>query len=306
MRFNVRHSLAHPAVLATVVCLLAPVSARSQDLTEDEALGRVSLDSAPARRVATALRLQPVVWEGEIDRRVRAEARTAFARLVAAQAQAAAVGAAAASVREIAAGLARAEDAGDAAGFDRVQAERALADLEAWAADLAEARARAQADVAAYFAGVADPRALRVVGRPVPSGAALPPADALAERALARTHTAPAAGPIRAARVPSSPPADEAAMAARRAETRIRVLSLAAIVTERRASTGALRRAALAAADDLARIARVSYDNGVRGTLDLLAAYRAGVEARVRIAEAELALRRAEIELEALTGETLP
>jgi cobalt-zinc-cadmium efflux system outer membrane protein len=55
-------------------------------------------------------------------------------------------------------------------------------------------------------------------------------------------------------------------------------------------------------ADELERIAQVSYDAGERGILELLDAYRSGAAARVRQAELDAAVRRAEIELELVSG----
>ncbi len=280
----------------------------AEDLTEAEVVARVSLDSAPARRLAASLRAQPVVFDGEIERRVRAEARGAFARLLAAQVRADTIEATLARVRDLASALARGEDAGDAAGFDRVQVERVVSDLQAAAADAADARARAQVDLAAYFAAPVDPRALRAVAVTVGARPALADANVLVTRALALAKVAPAAVATGRGRQTSAIPFEgavpDAAADSRRAELRTRVLGLAAVVTDRRTATVALRQSA--AADDLERIARVSYDNGIRTALELLAAHRAAVRTRLRVVDAELALRRAEIELEELIGETLP
>ena len=59
---------------------------------------------------------------------------------------------------------------------------------------------------------------------------------------------------------------------------------------------------AVAGADDIERVARVSYDAGERGILDLLDAYRAGAGARTRQSALDLAVRQAEIELEFASG----
>ena len=55
-------------------------------------------------------------------------------------------------------------------------------------------------------------------------------------------------------------------------------------------------------ADQIERIAQVSYDAGERGILELLDAYRLGTSARARQAALDLAVRRAEIELSFATG----
>jgi cobalt-zinc-cadmium efflux system outer membrane protein len=53
---------------------------------------------------------------------------------------------------------------------------------------------------------------------------------------------------------------------------------------------------------ELARIARIAYDEGERGILELLDAYRGALAARVRAIALRAAARAASIELEALTG----
>ena len=57
-----------------------------------------------------------------------------------------------------------------------------------------------------------------------------------------------------------------------------------------------------AGADQIERIAQVSYDAGERGILELLDAYRTGASARVRQAALDAAVRQAEIELEFVSG----
>ena len=61
-------------------------------------------------------------------------------------------------------------------------------------------------------------------------------------------------------------------------------------------------RATAALAAELERIARVSYDAGERGILELLDAFRSGAAARTRQAQLDAAVRQAEIELELLSG----
>jgi outer membrane protein TolC len=94
-----------------------------------------------------------------------------------------------------------------------------------------------------------------------------------------------------------------AELVSRRTEIRTSVLALSAIVNERRAAVERFRRAAVAQAEELQRVAEVSYENAIRGILELLDVYRAGAAARIRLAELELALRRAEIELQELMGD---
>ncbi len=312
----------HVALLS--VLLLSVVSSlHAEDLEDAAIIARASVDSAPGRRAAATVRMQPVIFDNEIDRRVRAEARHAFARLVAAQARTEAIDATLARVRLLTVALARGEDAGDAAGFDRVQAERVAADLQADAADAAEARARAQTDLAAYFVTATDPRTLHAVSGAAGARGALPDVAVLVDRALALAHEMPgavgttnergeSAGRVEASRADADDrrgglqPALSPAVTARRAEIRTRVLGLTAVVSERRSATTVLREAAASAADDLERIAHVSYENGIRTAIDLLAAHRVAVRTRLRVIDAELSLRRAEIELEEIIGEALP
>lgn len=74
------------------------------------------------------------------------------------------------------------------------------------------------------------------------------------------------------------------------------------VVARRRAAQAAYDVVAAQGAADLERIARVSYDAGERTILEVIDAYRAGVRARLRGGELAAAVRRAEIELEYLTG----
>ena len=75
--------------------------------------------------------------------------------------------------------------------------------------------------------------------------------------------------------------------------------------TPRRRPTG-IARAAVTSADQIERIAQVSYDAGERGILELLDAYRIGLAARVRQAALDAAVRQAEIELEFVSGWEIP
>jgi cobalt-zinc-cadmium efflux system outer membrane protein len=85
---------------------------------------------------------------------------------------------------------------------------------------------------------------------------------------------------------------------------RAQISALWAEVGERRAAAGRYR--ASTGADQLERIAQVSYDAGERGILELLDAYRVGGAARLRQAALDAAVRRAEIELEYVSGWEIP
>jgi cobalt-zinc-cadmium efflux system outer membrane protein len=98
----------------------------------------------------------------------------------------------------------------------------------------------------------------------------------------------------------------EAAAAAFRRSLRAEIESLHAAVQERRDTAARYRGGAVASADQLERIAQVSYDAGERGILELLDAYRTGATSRVRQAMLEAAIRQAEIELEFVSGWEMP
>jgi outer membrane protein, heavy metal efflux system len=77
-------------------------------------------------------------------------------------------------------------------------------------------------------------------------------------------------------------------------------------IQERRQAADRYRSAAVDNAGQLERIARVSYDAGERGILELLDAYRTAALARVRQVALDLAVRDAEIELEFVSNWELP
>jgi len=79
-----------------------------------------------------------------------------------------------------------------------------------------------------------------------------------------------------------------------------------AAVVERRVIADRYRTAVSARAEEIERIAQVSYDNGERGILELLDAYRTTSTARVRQAVLDAAVREAEIELEFVSGWEIP
>jgi cobalt-zinc-cadmium efflux system outer membrane protein len=94
----------------------------------------------------------------------------------------------------------------------------------------------------------------------------------------------------------------EASTAAFQASLRAQLIALRAVVLERREAADRYRATATQGSDLLERIARVSYDAGERGILELLDAYRSGASARVRSAALDAAVRQAEIELEFISG----
>lgn len=129
------------------------------------------------------------------------------------------------------------------------------------------------------------------VGSVVTIQAAIPIFDrARSERATARAKAAQA----------------EARAEAFRIALRAEIAAVRAAVLERRDAAGRYRSAAVAAANEIERIAQISYDAGERGILDLLDAYRTGAGARLRQAALDAATRQAEIELEFLSGWELP
>lgn len=75
---------------------------------------------------------------------------------------------------------------------------------------------------------------------------------------------------------------------------------------DRRRAAEQYRAAALKTTGEVERIARVSYDAGERGILELLDAYRTTSSARVRQAALDAAAREAEIELEFVSGWEIP
>ena len=79
-----------------------------------------------------------------------------------------------------------------------------------------------------------------------------------------------------------------------------------AAVVERREIADRYRAAAAAGADEIERIAVVSYEAGEHGILELLDAHRTASSARVRQAELEAGVREAEIELEFVSGWEIP
>jgi outer membrane protein TolC len=80
------------------------------------------------------------------------------------------------------------------------------------------------------------------------------------------------------------------------------ILALHAIVGERRQAADSYRASMTASANQLERIAQISYDAGERSILELLDAYRNSGSARTRQTQLDAAARQAEIELERVSG----
>ena len=84
------------------------------------------------------------------------------------------------------------------------------------------------------------------------------------------------------------------------------IAALYATVEERRGAAERYRAEAINSADQIERIAQVSYDAGERGILELLDAYRIGASARIRQTVLDAAVRQAEIELAFVSGWEIP
>ena len=87
-----------------------------------------------------------------------------------------------------------------------------------------------------------------------------------------------------------------------RSEIGATVRALWRVAEERRAAADAYRRAAIPKSDQLRRIARLSYDAGERGILELLDAYRIASDAWLRLTDLDAAVAHAEIDLELMTA----
>jgi cobalt-zinc-cadmium efflux system outer membrane protein len=84
------------------------------------------------------------------------------------------------------------------------------------------------------------------------------------------------------------------------------VASAHAVSALRHAAAGEYRGAAARTADELERIARVAYDAGERGILELVDAHRLASQSRLRQVALDLAARQADIELEYVSGWEVP
>jgi cobalt-zinc-cadmium efflux system outer membrane protein len=84
------------------------------------------------------------------------------------------------------------------------------------------------------------------------------------------------------------------------------ITALRASVVERRRTAARYRSEAVSSADEIERIAQVSYDAGERGILELLDAFRIGSASRTRQAMLDTAVRQAEIELAFVSGWEIP
>jgi cobalt-zinc-cadmium efflux system outer membrane protein len=115
-------------------------------------------------------------------RRTRAELRAAYATLVAAQIRERELIRARDRLQELARVLEKREAAGDADGFDRLRAEREALEVEADRVGASSARARAQAQLAAFFSGGTDPASL-VAQERAGDAVVLPTVEMLVEHA---------------------------------------------------------------------------------------------------------------------------
>ena len=87
---------------------------------------------------------------------------------------------------------------------------------------------------------------------------------------------------------------------------RTRIAAWRAALIERRAIADQYRRASAEVAEQVGRIAQVSYEAGEGSILELLDAYRTTSTARVRQAALDAAVREAEVELEFVSGWEMP
>ena len=266
-------------------------------------------------------------------RRIRADLRLAFAELVAAQTRERQLTTARDRLGELADVLARREAAGDAAATDRARAQAIVASFFADAPDpariVAVPRPATTADVPALDALVERAESMRgelLALRQETEAAGL--AQRAADRrripepeVVAGTKSSTFAGgdtgsvvtvhasiplfdrgrPERALAVARAAQADARATAFRLV-VRGQIAALRAAVLERRQLTERYRTQAVSSAEQIERIAQVSYDAGERSILELLDAYRTGLSARVRQATLDAAVHQAEIELEFASG----
>src|SRR5262245_31766506 len=135
-----RESVAGITEYLTMVSQPLPITGRRE----------LAVQAATASASASASRADEDV------RRLRADARLAFATPVGAQTRERELTAIRDRLRDLAQALARREAAGDAAGFDRLRAEREVLDTDADLTIAASDRARAQAILASYLSGVQD------------------------------------------------------------------------------------------------------------------------------------------------------
>jgi cobalt-zinc-cadmium efflux system outer membrane protein len=115
-------------------------------------------------------------------RRARAELRSAYADLVSAQTREAELTRSRDRLRDLAGVLGRREEAGEAAGYDRLRAEREVTDIEGVWASARSDRARAQGNVAAFFADITDFSTI-VASATAPFRTPIPTIDELVARA---------------------------------------------------------------------------------------------------------------------------
>lgn len=134
-------------------------------------------------RAASALTEARARRADEEMRRARAALKSAYADLVSAQVRETELGRSRDRLRELAVLLARRESEGESAGYDRIRAEREVAEIDAeWSAAQTE-RARAQAEVAGFFASTAMARDVVAVVPSPHAPVSLPDAETLLSHA---------------------------------------------------------------------------------------------------------------------------
>jgi cobalt-zinc-cadmium efflux system outer membrane protein len=116
-------------------------------------------------------------------RRARAELRVAYSDLVSAQVRETELARARDRLRDLGSILAKREAAGDAAGYDRLRAEREVADIESEGAIARAERLRAQATLGSFFADMRDVTAIVAVIPESRTRMPLPPIEQLLQRA---------------------------------------------------------------------------------------------------------------------------
>jgi cobalt-zinc-cadmium efflux system outer membrane protein len=97
-----------------------------------------------------------------------------------------------------------------------------------------------------------------------------------------------------------------AELEALRLTVRTQITAWRATLIERRGVADRYRAASTAGAEQVGRIAQISYEAGEGSILELLDAYRTTSSARVRQVALDAAVREAEIELEFVSGWEMP
>ena len=178
-------------------------------------------------------------------------------------------------------------------------AERSHGELVALERELEAAGFAERAAAASIDSGTGGRRGHEVVERrPAATWAA---SSASMSRCRCSIAHAPSARPRRRAHARFGPRPRRSA-----ATLRAQIMAWRAAVAERREMADRFRAAVAAGADQIERIAQVSYEAGEGSILELLDAYRTASAARIRLAELDAAVREAEIELEFVSGWEIP